>query len=611
MSEKQKPLEWMQQQRTHLTACAVFLLTLSVYWSAPPSPQVTDSGFSMLASQSLIEHQTFALDNYALPRDEPVFREDHVWNGEHYNLEYVRGRLYYFFPPGSVVLSVPFVFVMNRLGISAVNSDGTYNHKGEIVIETTIAVILMAVLSVIWFYTSLLVLPVSWSVLLALAAAFGTQVWSTATRALWTHTWETLLFGGVVYLLLRTETKKRRLSPVLLASLLAWSYFVRPSSSIVIISVTFYILFYQRRLLVRYALTGAIWLALFILYSWYNFGTLLPSYYSAGRLRFTQFWIGLAGNLISPSRGTIVYVPVLLFVAYLCVRYRKPLLYRRMVWLSLSVIVGHLIVISGFMYWWGGHSYGARYTTEMMPWFFMLAVIAVRARLEANGEASLRPRALLGRWAELTAGLVLLCLSVFMQARGVYSYETWKWNLWTLDSPESQKQLWETGGFKELWSWRYPQFLAGLIEPPVPTNFPPPTERIDFSTAEADKYVWYGWSVQGEPFRWSEGRSAGVIFSLDKAEEIELQMKLMAHRVPGRLERQRVIFYLNGERVGQIEVRETAVYRVVLPKDGMRVQNHLVFEFPDAASPYSLGASDDIRPLAVGIYWMEFHTGGR
>jgi hypothetical protein len=63
--------------------------------------QVTDSSYSMLLSQSLLDHGSFALDHYTLP---PA-----------YQLETINGHTYYRFPPGTSVLSTPVVWVLNRL----------------------------------------------------------------------------------------------------------------------------------------------------------------------------------------------------------------------------------------------------------------------------------------------------------------------------------------------------------------------------------------------------------------------------------------------------------------------------------------------------------------
>src|SRR4029079_10614010 len=149
-----------------------------------------------------------------------------------YQLEASRGHVYYYLPPGSSVLSVPFVSLFNLIGLSAVGDDNAYNHQGEVQIEAILAAFLMAALSCLFFYTARLILPIKWSVFVSLGGALGTQVYSTASRALWSHTWGILLLGIVVFLLLRLEARQRAVHPVLLASLLSWLYFIRPTFAV-------------------------------------------------------------------------------------------------------------------------------------------------------------------------------------------------------------------------------------------------------------------------------------------------------------------------------------------------------------------------------------------
>ncbi len=321
----------------------------------------------------------------------------------------------------------------------------------------------MALLSVIFFYTARLLLPVSWSVVVAFGGALGTQVYSTASRALWSETWGILLLGVVIFLLVRSETGKRRFNPVLLASLLSWMYFVRPTFSVHILAVTVYLFIYHRRLFLRYAVTGATWLMVFVIYSWSNFGQLLPNYYRASRLQFDIFWEALAGNLVSPSRGLLVYVPSLLFVAYLLARYRRQLVHQRLVWLSLAIITGHLVVISSFSHWWGGHSFGPRFTTGLVPWFVLLGILGIRAMLNWREQSASDPTRA-GWRVQLACGALLLLMSAFINTRGATSHATWLWNMRPLEIDQHPERLWD---------WSQPQFLAGILPTPPAKETPP------------------------------------------------------------------------------------------------------------------------------------------
>lgn len=431
---------------------AIFVATLLIFLASRVH-QFADSNYSMLLSESLLVHQSFALDQYALPRNQPQFRGDHFTNGSIYQLEIVDGHIYYHFPAGSSVLSTPFVALARLFRTSAVNPDGTYNPLGEAAIEARLAAFLMATLAVLFFLTARLLLPPAWSTVVAIWAALGTQVYSTASRALWSDTWGILLLGIALFMLVAHEVGRRRLNPIWFASLLSWLYFVRPTFAIPIIAISCYLLIFHRSLFIRYALTGSLWLAGFIFYSWTHYQQLVPSYYRAGRLEFAVFWTAFGGNLISPSRGLFVYVPLLFFVAFILIRYQKHLRFRRLVWLSLAVVVVHLLLISGFSHWWGGHSFGPRLGTGLVPWFVLLGILGIDAMLNWRAErANTSSQRNAWRW-QLAIGGVLLVASLTINTFGATRHATWLWNQRPLDVDEHPERLWD---------WRHPQFLAGF-----------------------------------------------------------------------------------------------------------------------------------------------------
>lgn len=589
-----------------LIAALIFLTTLLIFWFSPVY-QVTDSKYSMMVTESLLKHHTFALDNYAVPRLAPVEREDYTMDGDIYQLELTRGRIFYFFPPGSSVLSLPYVALMNAFGISAVNADGTYSHLGEMRIETSLAAILMAALAALFFYTSRLVLPLSWSVIIAQGGALGTQVWSTASRALWSHTWLILLLGVVVYQLLAQEACKRRMNPVLMASLLSWMYFVRPSASVTIIALSIYLLLYHRKLFIPYAATGAVWFAGLAFYSWHNFGHLLPSYYRANRLRLWWFKVALPGNLISPARGLLIYVPVLLFVGFLLVRYRRSVATPRLMWLALLIVAGNMIVISLFPHWWGGAGFGPRFSTDIVPWFVLLAILGVQAMLSWRAEHRSETSRL--KWsAQLATGAILLACSIFINARGATAAQTWLWNTQPTDPDTMHVDV--AGMERKLWDWRQPQFLAGLVPPSPPEIFPTLESRIDFKSKEANKYVWYGWSGPEENGRWTDGTEAALVFTLNEVKDMTLQIRLGPALTPGKVLQQRMYVVLNGQQIDALLFNEPKAYEfsVLLPKNVLQQKNSLIFKLPDAVSPSSMKLGDDQRVLGVSVEWMQFET---
>src|SRR5271165_3843078 len=98
----------------------------------------------------------------------------------------------------------------------------------------------------VFFWTAGFVLSLPWSVVIALGAGLGTQVWSTASRGMWAHTWEIMLAATAARLLLASEVFGAPARPVLLATLLSWMFFVRPTGAIAVIVVSGYVLARRR-----------------------------------------------------------------------------------------------------------------------------------------------------------------------------------------------------------------------------------------------------------------------------------------------------------------------------------------------------------------------------
>lgn len=591
-------------------AVLIFVAAFFAFWLSPVY-EGGDSKYSMLVSESLLHHGTFKLDAYGIPRLPPKYGEDHMQNGDMYQLDVVGDHLYHFFPPGSFVLSAPYVALMNVYGISAANADQTFDEKGEETIQRSLAALLMATLAALFFATSRMLLPVGWSAIVALGGAFGTQIWSSASRAMWSQTWEALLLGVVIWMMLAQETNRRKLNPILFASVLAWMYFVRPTNAVSIAAITVYVFAFQRRLFLPYSLTGAAWFSGFVVYSWHNFQHALPNYYMANRLQFGGFWIALAGNTVSPSRGLFIFVPWLFFVFYLLIRFRREQVFGHLVRLSLAIAIGQLIVASGFVHWWGGSSYGARMMTGLVPWFVLLGVLglhAMRRQREAQQQQKERAQisfiSFMKQRVPIFIGALLLLAGIFINGRGALSPETARWNDYPLNIDKRPERVWD---------WSYPQFAAGLLTPPLPRafgDFPLIAPHIDFAAPEADKYLWYGWSGGEENFRWTSANKAAFIFALNDLNDTSAQIKMMPFLVSGTLDMQRVKIKLNDQDIAGLELREPIykIYSIQLPAHLLRRRNALTLELPDAVAPRDLKLGDDPRVLGVRVEWMAFQS---
>lgn len=426
----------------------LFLFSLAVFLAAPVI-QASDSRYTILLSECLLHHHTFALDTYSVPQPHIPEFPDSFKEASVYQLIRARGHTTYYYPQAGSILSLPFVAVANAFGLSAATPAGALDFRGEVILERTIASLLMATLTCVIFHMASIMLPTQWSLVVALGAALGTQILSTASRGLWSQTWQILVLGVLVDALLSHEHRGTRAHPLWIATLVAWVYFTRPTGSIAIVTVSIYVFLFLRENFITYAAALTVWLAAFVGYSWSVFGTTIPPYFFANRFKFGGAAIALFGNLASPARGLFVYVPAVLFAIYLVARYWRTLEHKRLAILGFANIGPHAIVISTHRGWWAGLCYGARLFTDVMPWFVLLAILGLDAMRRTGDIRSRR--------MELAAGFLLLAISVAINARGAFSFAGMDW--------VEEKPL--VGQYPaQIFDWRYPQFMAGLIAPP-------------------------------------------------------------------------------------------------------------------------------------------------
>ncbi len=440
------------ERKTRLLTIGIFGVTLMVFCVSPLSV-LHDSKYSMLLSDSIIRHHTAYLNAYRfqspIPKDHscvPLMRRADA--GYAYQLNRIDGNVVYCYPNGSAILSVPLVAVLELFGVRPVSAGEVYDRIGELRIQKLLAGLLMAWFACIVFWTALLFLGPSMSLLTALGAAFGTPVWSTASRTLWSHTWLILFGAEAAYLLLRCERRAARFRPAILATLLSWMYFVRPTGAIGVACLTAYVFARHREQFVRFAAVGAAWFAGFVIYSWSVFRTLMPAYYLSMRTDWANFGVGLMGTLISPSRGLLVFVPITGFIFYLLIRYWGGVPQKGLAIASIAIVVAQVMMVASWPAWWGGYCYGPRLETDATPWLAVLAILGLAGRYVRAGSS--------WRLLEGTVGALLLAASALLNGRGAVSVATYRWNdIVQIDQhPE------------RAFDWSYPQFLAGIMAPP-------------------------------------------------------------------------------------------------------------------------------------------------
>jgi len=262
----------------------------------------------------------------------------------------------------------------------------------------------------------------------ALAYGLGTCVWSTSSQALWQHGPNEFFLALGTLLLVRIDRGKRNAALCGLAY--ACAVACRPTSVIVVFAVGVYLLIAKRRSVLPYVL-GALPVALLLAgHNAYYFGS--PFTFGQGlaggevakfktgspelwRLPIisAEFWEAAAGLMVSPSRGLLVYSPIMLlaFWGLVVVWRRKEYTAFRPLTVALAGLLG---IAFCWFDWWGGWAYGYRPIVDTMPIFALLLIPVADAVCQR-------------KWLVGIAA-VLLVWSISVQILGAWAYNLSGWN---------------------------------------------------------------------------------------------------------------------------------------------------------------------------------------
>lgn len=136
------------------------------------------------------------------------------------------------------------------------------------------------------------------------------------------------------------------------------------------------------------------------------------------------------------------------------------------------------------------------------------------------------------------------------------------------------------------------------------------TKIVFDRSGEVNKYMEHGWSLPEAGWAWTDGKRASLRIPVARPEsDVKLTVNLVAFLVPEKLTRQRVGIWVNDKHISEWEIRITGLHdeRAVIPKQVFDDSGQLIlrFELPDSAVPADLGASKDIRSVAIAVHSLQ------
>lgn len=419
----------MQFIRDFLVVLGCFLFVFLVYYLSPNTTSF-DSRWFLHQGLSVLREKNLDLDEYqnVIPLND-------------YRVEVIKGHLYSYFPVGTVLLSLPILNIIDHVFL--LNGVDLYHQAMKVPPDSSLWEVERFIASVITTLTAVIIylmareqLNIKKSLLFCGIFAFCTPAFSVASRGMWSHGPEMLMLAIFMYLYFLSEKEGRRWVIQLGSLPLALWFIIRPTGIVLLFLFLVY-LFYKRS---KFFFLACFWalipLLMFFFVSNTLYGSWLPSYYEIQRVGIhPHFFEALIGNLISPSRGLLVYSPLfLLSLLYFMI----ALLDKRITQFDILLflmLISQYIIFSAFPAWWSGHSYGQRYLSSMTP-IFIYFLLPYFTRSHKGITTSIVS--------------ILITVSFIIHVRGAVVWGTWLWNVNPSNIDVSTERLWD---------WRDPAFL--------------------------------------------------------------------------------------------------------------------------------------------------------
>jgi hypothetical protein len=406
-------------------ASASFLLFLVVALVYVANGRTVGAGDSLPARHlpfSLLREGNFDFDEFPLLYSGDAVRIYPVLDGVPYFLRYRDGHYFSAYTPGPGILAVPVYMLPVLAGVSAAA------WASELEKVSAVAITALSVVFLFWALAELV--SRRWALVLAVIYAFGTSSWSVSSQALWQHGPSQLFLTVLLFCLVRGMKEERFFAYAGFA--MSSAIVMRPTDALIALPVAACVLYTRPRSILRFglfALPPMVGLLLYYARSGLAdegvWNTTTPVWAFFAQVPLVH---GLAGLLMSPSRGLFVYSPVLLFsvAGLLWVALRGPVLLKA----TAVGVVLNVLVVSKWFVWWGGYCWGPRLLADTAPilCFFLYPVTGFLDR------------------HRLMKGVFVLfaALSIGMHALGAFFYDG-RWDA-EADVERSDAPLWSWSG---------------------------------------------------------------------------------------------------------------------------------------------------------------------
>jgi hypothetical protein len=416
----------------------LFFIPFLVYMSNGREISSGDTIPTVFTAISIVKHGTIYLDH---------LHDYYPYNNQPYFISEQHGHLISNYPLFPAIMALPIIAPFCWL-IGPGEGDMVWRYLSSIggATFTSLAVLLM-------YLTLRQFIDKKGALILAYAYAFGTALWPIAGQSLWQHGPSLLWWTWGLYALVAADNAKdtrQQTGYIALAGVCAGCAFL--CRNINAVGVFFFgvaILWRFRTKIFYFALPAACISLCLIWFNYAFFGNWNGGYEELLKLQWhldridtgrwaTPLHIGLAGQLISPSRGILIFSPFLVFAFW--GMYKVGTSQEkgwRLLRFTLPIPIIMLLIFSKYSVWWGGNShYGPRYQIETYP-FLLICLGYIWNQID-------RSRIL------KRVFMILLAFSIIIQSIGAFCYPS----LWAV---RPVPLAFDKG---RLWDWSYNQIIT-------------------------------------------------------------------------------------------------------------------------------------------------------
>lgn len=281
--------------------------------------------------------------------------------------------------------------------------------------------------------------------------AFATNNWVISSQGIWQHSVSNLAVVSILLCLLKANRLTGKYQKLVL---LTAGFFcgllpgIRPTSLLFAVAFFLYVIWTYRKQ-AFYFLLGCSSILIAASWNFYYFGFDLKYLFVGGYSRFseqsfvesyyswtiTQFWESFRGLIFSPSRGLLIYSPVVLFALP-----GIPKLWKRRFQADEQLLICLAIASFGvfaqycfFKVWSGGSCFGPRFLTDILP-----AISYLIAYFLADCFEKIQSSRKALTTLSLSFFFLFLSISTFTQVVGAFGAANWD----GIPRPDGQR-LWQ------------------------------------------------------------------------------------------------------------------------------------------------------------------------